>query len=241
MIYIIGIGPGGSADYLTQRALNIIKDVDEAIYVGEMIGNEIRNLFSPVKLKVGRFTFEEVILSLSNSLSTNSNFAILVPGDPSLYSGQDGKERTVGEYVEWMKSKNTKFEVVPGVSSWMALCGKIGLDMTEFTSSQSILVLSLERLVSNSHNKNLDLSLLDKMLSTRPSLALYQSYKHRNELPNILARHYNPNSKVVVGYKVSWPDEKILQMSLSEFMKVELDDNLAKHSLILILSKNSSL
>jgi precorrin-4/cobalt-precorrin-4 C11-methyltransferase len=123
----------------------------------------------------------------------------------------------------------------------MALCGKIGLDMTEFTSSQSILVLSLERLVSNSYNTNLDLSLLDKMLSTRPSLALYQSYKHRNELPNILARHYNPNSKVVVGYKVSWPDEKILQMSLSEFMKVELDDNLAKHSLILILSKNSSL
>jgi len=241
MIYIIGIGPGGSAGYLTQRALNIIKDVDEAIYVGEMIGSEIRNLFSPGKLKVGRFTFEEVILSLSNSLSTNTNFAILVPGDPSLYSGQDGKERTVGEYVEWMKSKNTKFEVVPGVSSWMALCGKIGLDMTEFTSSQSILVLSLERLVSNSHNKNLDLSLLDKMLSTRPSLALYQSYKHRNELPNILARHYNPNSKVVVGYKVSWPDEKILQMSLSEFMKVELDDNLAKHSLILILSKNSSL
>ena len=241
MIYIIGIGPGGSAGYLTQRALNIIKDVDEAIYVGEMIGSEIRNLFSPGKLKVGRFTFEEVIISLSNSLSTNTNFAILVPGDPSLYSGQDGKERTVGEYVEWMKSKNTKFEVVPGVSSWMALCGKIGLDMTEFTSSQSILVLSLERLVSNSHNKNLDLSLLDKMLSTRPSLALYQSYKHRNELPNILARHYNPNSKVVVGYKVSWPDEKILQMSLSEFMKVELDDNLAKHSLILILSKNSSL
>ena len=241
MIYIIGIGPGGSAGYLTQRALNIIKDVDEAIYVGEMIGSEIRNLFSPGKLKVGRFTFEEVILSLSNSLSTNTNFAILVPGDPSLYSGQDGKERTVGEYVEWMKSKNTKFEVVPGVSSWMALCGKIGLDMTEFTSSQSILVLSLERQVSNSHNKNLDLSLLDKMLSTRPSLALYQSYKHRNELPNILARHYNPNSKVVVGYKVSWPDEKILQMSLSEFMKVELDDNLAKHSLILILSKNSSL
>lgn len=241
MIYIIGIGPGGSAKYLSKHALEVIQKLDEAIYVGEMIGPEIRGLFSPDKLKVGRFTFEEVYNDLKKAFSSNSNFAILVPGDPSIYSGQDGRERTVGQYIELIKSSQCEFEIIPGVSSWMALCAKAGLDMTDFDSSQGVMVLSLERMVSTSANKKLDIPSLDKILSNRPSLALFQSYACRKELPSILAQYYHPDSKVIIGYKVSWPDERIVQMTLSDFIKIKLDESLAKHSIILILSKNLTL
>lgn len=241
MIYIIGIGPGGSAKYLSKHALEVIHTLDKAIYVGEMIGPEIRGLFSPDKLEVGRFTFEEVYNHLKKAFSSNSNFAILVPGDPSIYSGQDGRERTVAQYIELIKSSHCEFEIIPGVSSWMALCAKAGLDMTDFESSQAVMVISLERMVSTSTNKRLDIQSLNKILSNRPSLALFQSYAYRKELPQILTQYYNPDSKVIIGYKVSWPDERIIQMNLSDFTKVELDESLSKHSIILILSRNHTI
>jgi len=39
-----------------------------------------------------------------------------------------------------------KFEVIPGISSWMALCASAEVDMTEFGTSQAVLVVSLERM-----------------------------------------------------------------------------------------------
>jgi precorrin-4 methylase len=54
MIYIIGIGPGGSPKYLTSRASEVICSVGEAIYVGEMIGPGIKGLFAGRNLTTGR-------------------------------------------------------------------------------------------------------------------------------------------------------------------------------------------
>ena len=235
MIYIIGIGPGGSTKYLTARALEVFAKVDEALYVGEMIGPPIRNLFESGKLRAGRLTTDEVRAAMENAISAGRDLAILVPGDPSLYSGQHGREKSVGDYLAWLRSAKAKFEVIPGVSSWMALCASAGLDMTEFGTSQAVLVVSLERMLTVSADKKLDWDALGKGCASMPALVLFQSYAERAELPSFLSKYYPPDSEVIVGYKVSWPDEKILRMPLSSFVRESLGDDLAKHSIIVIL------
>lgn len=248
MIYIIGIGPGGSTKYLTGRAIEAIGSVHEAIYVGEMIGPEIKRLFAGKKLTTGRLTIEEVSGRLESALNAGSDLALLVPGDPCLYSGQDGRERTVGQYVEWLRSRRAEFEVIPGISSWMALCASAGLDMTEFGTSQAVLVVSLERMLSVSADKNLDWDALEKLnwdalreaCVGKPALVLFQSYAQRAKLTKFLQKHYPPGSEVILGYKVSWPEEKILRMPLSVFVRESLGDDLAKHSIIIILPPKSS-
>lgn len=240
MIYIIGIGPGGSPKYMTSRAVEVIGSVGEAMYVGEMIGPEIRGLFAGRNLTAGRLTITEVNGRLEFALNAGRDLAILVPGDPCLYSGQDGRERTVGQYVEWLRSRRAEFEVIPGISSWMALCAAAGIDMTEFGTSQAIMVLSLERMLAVSAEKMLDWEALAKVCEKRPALVLFQSYAVRGPLAEFLLKHYPPESEVIVGYKVSWPDEKILRMTLSAFGQNQLGDDLAKHSIIIILPKKPS-
>ena len=235
MIYIIGIGPGGSPKYLTSRAGEVIGSVGEAIYVGEMIGPGIKGLFAGRSLTTGRLTITEVNGRLESALNAGRDLAILVPGDPCLYSGQDGRERTVGQYVEWLRSHRAEFEVIPGVSSWMALCASVGLDMTEFGTSQAVLVVSLERMLTVSADKKLDWDSLGQGCASMPALVLFQSYAERAALPAFLSKYYHPDSEVIVGYKVSWPDEKILRMPLSSFVRESLGDDLAKHSIIVIL------
>ena len=233
MIYIIGIGPGGSPKYLTSRAGEVIGSVGEAIYVGEMIGPGIKGLFAGRSLTTGRLTITEVNGRLESALNAGRDLAILVPGDPCLYSGQDGRERTVGQYVEWLRSHRAEFEV----SSWMALCASVGLDMTEFGTSQAVLVVSLERMLTVSADKKLDWDSLGQGCASMPALVLFQSYAERAALPAFLSKYYPPDSEVIVGYKVSWPDEKILRMPLFSFVRESLADDLAKHSIIVILPK----
>lgn len=240
MIYIIGIGPGGSPKYLTGRAIEVIGSVDEAIYVGEMIGPEIKRLFAGKNLTTGRLTVQEVGDRLESALNLGHDLAVLVPGDPCLYSGQEGRERTVGQYVEWLRSRRASFEVVPGISSWMALCASAGLDMTEFGTSQAVLVVSLERMLSVSADKKLDWNALGKGCVGKPALVLFQSYAQRAKLNDFLQKHYPLESEVILGYKVSWPEEKILRMPLSVFVRESLGDDLAKHSIIIILPPKSS-
>lgn len=235
MIYIIGIGPGGSPKYLTGRAAEVIGSVGEAIYVGEMIGPRIKGLFAGRNLTTGRLTITDVNGRLESAINAGRDLAILVPGDPCLYSGQVGRERTVGQYVDWLRSRQAEFEVIPGVSSWMALCASAGLDMTEFGTSQAVLVVSLERMLAVSADKKLDWDALGKGCASMPALVLFQSYAERAELPAFLSKYYPPDSEVIVGYKVSWPDEKILRMPLSSFVRECLGDDLAKHSIIVIL------
>ena len=237
MIYIIGIGPGGSPKYLTSRAGEVIGSVGEAIYVGEMIGPGIKGLFAGRSLTTGGLTITEVNGRLESALNAGRDLAILVPGDPCLYSGQDGRERTVGQYVEWLRSHRAEFEVIPGVSSWMALCASVGLDMTEFGTSQAVLVVSLERMLTVSADKKLDWDSLGQGCASMPALVLFQSYAERAALPAFLSKYYPPDSEVIVGYKVSWPDEKILRMPLFSFVRESLADDLAKHSIIVILPK----
>lgn len=239
MIYIVGIGPGGSPKYLTSRAVEVIGSVGEAIYVGEMIGPAIKSLFEGRSLTTGRLTVAEVSERLESALNAGRDLAILVPGDPCLYSGQDKRERTVGQYVEWLRSKGAAFEVVPGVSSWMALCASAGLDMTEFGTSQAVLVVSLERMIAVSDTKTLAWGWLGNACEQMPALVLFQSYAERAALQTFLSKHYPPESEVILGFKVSWPEEKILRMPLSSFVTSELDDDLAKHSTIIILPPKS--
>lgn len=240
MIYVIGIGPGGSPKYLTGRAIEAIGSVGEAIYVGEMIGPEIKGLFAGKNLTTGRLTIQEVSARLESAIDSGSDLALLVPGDPCLYSGQVGRERTVGQYVEWLRSRRAEFEVIPGISSWMALCAAAGLDMTQFGTSQAVLVVSLERMLTVSSDKKLDWDVLGRRCEGKPALVLFQSYAERAALPEFLSKHYPHDSEVIIGYKVSWPEEKILRMALSSFARESLGDDLAKHSIIIILPPQSS-
>lgn len=64
MIYIIGIGPGGSPDHLTSRARQVMSTLRGAVYVGEMIGPGIRSLLPPDRLRTGDIAASEVLASI---------------------------------------------------------------------------------------------------------------------------------------------------------------------------------
>lgn len=216
--------------------MQLAPSLHSAIYVGEMISPDVRSFFGGEKVKFGRIPEGEVLDHIRKADDTGGNLALLVPGDPCLYSGQQGRELTVGHYARLLSEQGIRFEVVPGISSWMALCAACAIDMTSPGLSQTIHLVSLERMRTQSPDGQLDIAALEKVFSTRPSLVLFQSYACRHELAPVLLSSYPASTRIVIGYKVSWPEERILRMRLSELDIDKLDDDMSKHSIIIVLS-----
>jgi precorrin-4/cobalt-precorrin-4 C11-methyltransferase len=65
-----------------------------------------------------------------------------------------------------------------------------------------------------------------------------------NEIVETLKTAYSPETPVIIAYKVSWPDEEIIQGTLENILKKTAEKKITKTALILIgealLKKNIS-
>jgi len=233
MIYIIGIGPGNDVNYLTIKAYKAIKNVDIGIYIGEMIGEEIKELFKNKELQTGRNLNKEKVKSIiKNAYANEKKIALLMPGDTSVYSGQYNEQFTVNEYISFFNKNNYKYEIISGISSMNALCAKSKIDLTSFTNSQNIFTTSIERLKDI---RQFDENELDKILSTKPNIVFYQSFRDWELIKKLLIKNYETNTKIIFAYKISWKDEMIIKTDLENAEKDIKGKELNKHTIILIL------
>lgn len=236
MIYIIGIGPGGNLDFLTLRANKVIEqNVDLGIYVGEMICNDIRDLFQNKTLITGNLSKDYVLEIINESISENKNLAILMPGDSSFYSGQYGEQFMLHEYVKLLKSKSCDYEIIPGITALNAICAKISIDITSFSTNQNVFITSIERIRDT---KQYFPKQLKKVFATKPNIVLYQSFRDWLLVKDLLlSEGFNKNTRVVFAYKVSWIDQQIIDTTLMNIDKDIKGKDLSRHTIILILPK----
>lgn len=235
MIYIVGIGPGNSMDYLTLKAHSVLTNSDIGIYLGEMIGEEIKSLFKDgAELIIRNDLIEEDIKQLiKRNYQSNKTIALMMLGDPSIYSGQVGSQLCLLDYITWFKESNFNFEIVAGISSWAVLNTKLKIDMTPFFQNQNIFISSFERLIKmNAYN---DIN-INKILCTKPNLVLFQSFHEWANIKELLVKYYSIKTKIIFAYKLSWHDEKIIETTL-EFAEKEIEiERIHKQVLLLVLS-----
>lgn len=231
-IYIIGIGPGDSIDYLTIKALKCINNSDVGIYVGEMIGKDIKSLFSDKEAYFSsNLTINEIKSIIENGYEKSQKIALMMPGDASLYSGQYLKQLSLAQYLEWFREQHYHYEVLPGITSWMALNAKLNIDVTQYANSNNIYITSI---LWQKELDQFDMDKFEKIISTNPCIILYQSYEKWGTVKIILEKYYSPQAKVIFAYKLSWHDEKIIETNLSSSGNFTNNKNFSKHTLILI-------
>lgn len=228
MVYIIGIGPGGSTDYLTVKALRLLQLVDIAIYPGEMIGNEIKNEIKG-KLFVGRYSSKEIENIITNSISANKTVALLEPGDGSLYSGEIGVFKSLSENIKWLKQNNIDYEVVPGISSWFALLAKLGLENVKIGINQTIILNTPSRGAFNISENS-----IKELAKHKASLVFFMAIELIHEIIEELKIYYPLDTPIIIGYKVSWADEKIIRTTLRNFFIDCNVNEIQRHTIILI-------
>ena len=126
------------------------------------------------------------------------------PGDVSLYSGQLNKQYSLEQYLNWFRENEFSFKIIPGISSWSAVCASLGIENTSFNSSQTIVITSIERLIETNCFNEIEFS---RLIENQPNLVLFQSFREWNKIYPLLRykKYFLPfhTHKLLFKYKES--------------------------------------
>lgn len=198
-IYVVGIGPG-SSKYLTKKAIDTVKMSDYTVGSTRAI-----ELFDDVQNKLA-FNVKELLDTLEKGvqLAVDGNVvSILSTGDP----GFSGVLNTVLRISSEKNFPEENIEVVPGISSLQLAAAKCHIQWDNAN-------------VMTFHGReNID-DILPVINNGKKTIAL-PSRKVKDMAQFLLDNGVEKDRKVTVCERLSYPDEKIVNATLSEIAESE--------------------
>tara|TARA_Y100001968_G_C19373971_1_gene726606 strand:- start:286 stop:1044 length:759 start_codon:yes stop_codon:yes gene_type:complete len=222
-ISIVGAGPG-ALDLLTVRAQKRLENADVLVWTDSLIPIQITNLVKDncEKIKTSSLTLEEILLILIKKHREGKNIVRLHDGDPCLYGA-------MSEQICRLNDEGIEVEVIPGVSAYQATAARLGFELTIPDLTQTIILSRADGRTGKPKNEN-----LQKLASIKSSLCLYLSARHIDEVQSVLINYYPVNTPVAIAHRITWPDEWVKIVPLSEMAKTSKEKNLIRTTLYII-------
>ena len=120
--------------------------------------------------------------------------------------------------------------MIPGVTSATAACARITKEFTLPEVSQTLIITRME-----GRTKVPETEKLAELAKHKTSMAIYLSASLTEKVQAALLEGYeDPNTPVVIVYKATWADEKIIYTNIANLVKDAKEHNITKHALILV-------
>lgn len=222
-VYFVGAGPG-DPELITVKGRKSLETADIIIYAGSLVNPELL-AFAKKETEIynsASMTLEEVLKVMTKGTEDNKKIVRLHTGDPSIYGA-------IREQMDALEKKNIDFEVIPGVSSFVASAASIKKEFTLPSVSQTVILTRVE-----GRTKVPKLEQLDKLAAHQTSMAIFLSVQMIDKVVNQLLSHYSPETKIAVIQKASWPDEKIVMGTLTTIAEDVKKANITKTAQILV-------
>ena len=198
-IYIVGIGPGAS-EYLTKKAIDTVRSSDYTVGSTRAI-----DLFDDVAGKIA-FNVKDLVDKLEEGVQLacdGNTVSILSTGDP----GFSGVLNTVLRISAEKDFPKENIEVVPGISSLQLAATKCHIQWDNAN-------------VMTFHGRENIEDILPVINNGKVTIAL-PSRKVKDMAQFLLDNGVEPDRKVVVCERLSYPDEKIVESSLKDIAQSE--------------------
>lgn len=224
-VYLVGAGPG-DPDLLTIRALNLIKSAD-VILADDLIGNKIKNLIPPEKfIDVGKKSSnlsQEEINKLTVRLARDGKEVVrLKGGDPFIFGR--GSEEAL-----YLKNSGIDFEVVPGITSAIAVPECVGIPVTDRRITSVFTVIT-------GHEKTKDSRINWKALAELGgTIVILMGVENMERNMNKLLNYgLAPDTPVAVIEKGLTDEERVVYGDVSSISKIAKAENVTSPAVIVI-------
>jgi len=223
LVYFIGAGPG-DPDLLTKKAIDVLSRAKVVIWAGSLINPEVIE-YAPADAEVydsAGLTLEEITGIMERAVGEGKVVARLHSGDPSLYGA-------LGEQAAVLEQKGIPYEVIPGVSSFLAAAAQIKREYTVPDACQTVIITRLEgRTPVPSKEKLADLA------RHRASMCIFLSVHLIDEVVKELLEGYPPATPAAVVEKASWPEGRAVFGTLENIASLVKAEGIEKTALILV-------
>jgi len=223
-VYFIGAGPG-DPDLLTVKARRLIGEADLILFADSLVSQEITLLAKPDAQVEGSSVLhlEEIVKRMVSAARSGRKVARLHSGDPSIYGA-------IHEQIRLLKQAGVPYEIIPGVSSVFAAAARLGVELTVPGITQTVI---FTRSAGNTSMPARET--IRSLASHGATLAIFLSVlRMRTVVQELRAGGYPEETPVAVLYRVSWPDEAIVQGTLADIIEKVRKTGWKRQALILI-------
>ena len=228
-VTIAGIGPGGSEAQLTYQVGALLGETDLVIYAGSMMAPSLRERVRGELLFGTGFTDGVLRERVLSAVKAGQHVAWLEPGDPSLYSGEPGWFGSLSENTAWLREQGIAYEVLPGVSSLHALTARMGLTHVGPAEGTPLVVYAPGRDAPDRAVER-----LRALCAQQFPMALFLAVGMLESIVEIASACYGAHSRIVLGYKIGWPDERVIDSTLGEVLGITDGSDVPRHTLVLL-------
>jgi precorrin-4/cobalt-precorrin-4 C11-methyltransferase len=223
-VHFIGAGPG-AADLITVRGLRLIEKCSVCLYAGSLVPTEIVDS-APDGARVidtAPMHLDEIIAEIEKAHAAEKDVARVHSGDPSLYGA-------IAEQMRRLDALGIPYDVTPGVPAFAAAAALLQQELTLPGIAQTVIVTRTDGKASPMP-KGEDLDTLGKSGAT---LAIHLSVRNLSKVTAELSPHYGEDCPVVVVYRATWPDEKVVRGTLADIRQKVRVEKITRTALILV-------
>lgn len=209
-VFFVGAGPG-DPELITIKGQRLLKNADVIIYAGSLV--------NPALLSVAKsgtaiynsasMTLDEVIAVIEQAVKENKTVVRLHTGDPSIYGA-------IQEQMDILAQKGITFEVVPGVSSFLAAAAALKQEYTLPEVSQTVIITRLEGRTPVPPKEKLCL-----LASHEATMCIFLSIHMLDSVvTELIVGGYPEDTPVAIVQKASWPEQKIYRGTLKTIVEI---------------------
>lgn len=222
-VYFIGAGPG-DPELITVKGQRLVKEADVIIYAGSLVPREVIDCHkdgAEIYNSAG-MNLEEVMEVTINAVKNNKMVARVHTGDPAIF----GAHR---EQMDILEENKIEYEVIPGVSSFLASAAAVKKEFTLPNVSQTVICTRLEGRTPVPEKES-----LESLAIHRASMAIFLSVHMIGNVVKRLATSYPMTTPIAVVQRATWPDQKIVLGTLETIEEKVKEAGITKTAQILV-------
>lgn len=223
MIYFIGAGPG-DPELITVKGKRLIEEAEIIVYAGSLVNPQVLNGARP-EAKIynsAQMTLDEVLEVLAGGAREGRKVVRVHTGDPSIY----GAHR---EQMDALEKLGIAFEVVPGVSSFLAAAAALKKEYTLPGVSQTVILTR-----AKGRTPVPELERIEGLAKHRATMVIFLSAGQIETLCERLMSEYPAQTPAAVVYKASWEDQMIVRGTLSDLAEKTRAAGIVKTALVAV-------
>lgn len=223
MVHFIGAGPG-DPELLTVKGKRLIDEADIIIYAGSLVNKAVlKDAKKDAEIyNSASMTLEEVLEVMERGERQKRQVVRVHTGDPAIF----GAHR---EQMDALEQKGIAYDVIPGVSSFLAAAAALKKEYTLPQVSQTVILTRMEGRTPMPEGEK-----LKDLAKHHATMIIFLSIGMIDELCSVLSEEYRKETPVAVVYKASWPEEKIVRGTLEDIAQKVKQAGIKKTALTVV-------
>lgn len=224
MVHIIGAG-AGDPELITVKGQRLLREADVVIYAGSLVNPELLKVCKGGAeiYNSAEMTLDEVLYVMETAAAAGKSVVRLHTGDPSIYGA-------IQEQIDALEAKGIDFDVVPGVSSFLAAAAALKQEYTLPNVTQTVIITRI-----GGRTPVPEREALKNLAALQTTLCIFLSVNFMEEVvADLLGGGLAEDTPVAVVQRASWADEKIVSGTLKTIVAQVKAENISRTAVIVV-------